>query len=638
MSKGTMTLLVASVIGAIWGCTNGEPQSPGPGPHLYLPEEDERVVDIGVGPTELVLAFDCDAADVGLHEGQVIAGRMDGGYLRTVESVELAGQQATVATLQAALAEAVGTASLHETLSPEGTWQLASGETAGSGDLDLSGIAIFDGYTDAAELLVTATEGSFSFEPQLQLDVEVEDGSVRELEVRLGGPMSLDLTAELSLVLGFSYATEGVLASYSVPVSTTAGEVPVEGLVTVELYGGVELSIAGQGSLLQTARFDAVLDAGARYEDRQWSDSWTPTADLTSDTAPVWEMDGLTDATIYLRPVVRTTLWGVEGPAASAKPFMRADLDAFVPATWYAEAGLDGAIEVQAELFDPDIEAFQQQWTGESAMLHVSDGEWDGYSQVAAGGSCTCALTTEGEVTCWGDDTAGQCSPPEGTFSQLAAGQAHACALDLDGLPTCWGNAAACTGVPGEIPFSAIDAGRDFTCAVRAEDGAILCWGQNDSGQCAPPPGSYSTVAAGSFHACAVDTEGAVHCWGHDHAGQTDALDGSYEDVSCGETFSCGRTPQGIVRCWGCVGTDPGPCESPGTLYTSLDAGPMYACAVSPNGTLDCWGSGGASVTQPPPGTVFTDVASGGGHACALKLYSDIECWGADDQGQATPP
>lgn len=42
-----------------------------------------------------------------------------------------------------------------------------------------------------------------------------------------------------------------------------------------------------------------------------------------------------------------------------------------------------------------------------------------GTKAIAAGGSFTCALRTDDTIACWGSDTEGQASPPEGAFVQV---------------------------------------------------------------------------------------------------------------------------------------------------------------------------------------------------------------------------
>jgi alpha-tubulin suppressor-like RCC1 family protein len=50
-----------------------------------------------------------------------------------------------------------------------------------------------------------------------------------------------------------------------------------------------------------------------------------------------------------------------------------------------------------------------------------------------------CALSADGKVTCWGDNSVGQATPPNQTFTQLSAGDLHTCGLSVGGQLWCWG-------------------------------------------------------------------------------------------------------------------------------------------------------------------------------------------------------
>ncbi len=110
------------------------------------------------------------------------------------------------------------------------------------------------------------------------------------------------------------------------------------------------------------------------------------------------------------------------------------------------------------------------------------------FISVAAGGSHTCAVGTAGELSCWGDDSAGQ----------------------LDGLPS------------GE--FVSVSAGASHSCAIRA-DGTLACWGDDSAGQLDEVPGgTFLAVSAGGTHSCATGSGGAIECWGDNGAGQVQPL------------------------------------------------------------------------------------------------------------------
>jgi alpha-tubulin suppressor-like RCC1 family protein len=198
----------------------------------------------------------------------------------------------------------------------------------------------------------------------------------------------------------------------------------------------------------------------------------------------------------------------------------------------------------------------------------------------------------------------------------LAAGGFHTCVINENGAAMCWGdNEAGQIGNGDEGPDSCF-IGRTIPCAEGPEQVQGLMSGVTD-------------IAAGGSHTCALHN-GVVKCWGSNVRFQL-ARD---EPAGCAsvdsECFS--RTPVTIAG----VGGD------------MIEAGEDFSCVVS-GATVQCWGRnsfgqldgefgpddcpGGFQCSQAPvspPGILgeIVELSLGGSHTCARLENGAVQCWG----------
>jgi alpha-tubulin suppressor-like RCC1 family protein len=158
------------------------------------------------------------------------------------------------------------------------------------------------------------------------------------------------------------------------------------------------------------------------------------------------------------------------------------------------------------------------QWNGNPTGMAIPVGVaglTSGVLAIAAGDHHTCALTQDGGALCWGENDYGQLG--DGTFTDsnspvgvvglppgvraIAAGGDHTCALTQEGGVLCWGDNSY-----GQLGNGAINDQPPFGSPTPVEVAGL------SSG--------VSAVAAGSHHTCVLTQAGASQCWGNNESGQ----------------------------------------------------------------------------------------------------------------------
>jgi hypothetical protein len=232
-----------------------------------------------------------------------------------------------------------------------------------------------------------------------------------------------------------------------------------------------------------------------------------------------------------------------------------------------------------------------------------------------------------------------------------------ACALSTAGEVFCWGTVyGTAVGtdpvrVSGSTPFRQIAANRERVCGITLSDD-LLCWDPTKTSGPQQPPvrsGVASVFGNGGF-VCVIGSTRTVDC-----------LDGSSPPVSVAPGFAfgsahadyrCGQSATGAAYCWSkfSAPVQLGGAFTPGTVSQTYHHG----CILAADGRARCWGgnnygalgNGTIGFTWSEPvastpvagGLSFSAISTGGfgydaAHSCAISggvLY----CWGTNQWGQ----
>ena len=186
------------------------------------------------------------------------------------------------------------------------------------------------------------------------------------------------------------------------------------------------------------------------------------------------------------------------------------------------------------------------------------------FAEIVASYRNTCGLTAGGRAWCWGDNTYGQLGigtkgaqpydapqrvgmDPDLSFETLKLGAWFTCALSTEKEVWCWGNNVdTVLGLP-------------FVDLLDSSTPRLV------------PDREYEKLSAMQWAVCGLDTEGFAHCWGSGSvryelganvivdtptpvavsAPEGEASPVSFVELRHGDYFSCGLTGTGRLYCWG---------------------------------------------------------------------------------------
>lgn len=284
---------------------------------------------------------------------------------------------------------------------------------------------------------------------------------------------------------------------------------------------------------------------------------------------------------------------------------------------------------------------------------------------LALGSDHTCALMSDGTVTCWGKNNQGQLGAPPESVAQSATP-----------LP-----------VPGVEGAVEVVAAHELSCAL-IDGGTVRCWGRNNESQLGagdagvtsmPTPTAVLDLTdatglwAANANVCARRRNGQLLCWGHNANGQVvfgqggsvdvptpiaDLPDAGVVQVAIAHETICALVDDGQVWCWGnngegvigdgTFGVPRRPTRVPSLSgVTELVAG-RHVCAALDGGSVLCWGpnakgelgigDAGTPVPTPTPVAGMTHASrltAAEEVSCAIRNGDEtVFCWGDNSYGQ----
>jgi alpha-tubulin suppressor-like RCC1 family protein len=251
-----------------------------------------------------------------------------------------------------------------------------------------------------------------------------------------------------------------------------------------------------------------------------------------------------------------------------------------------------------------------------------------------------CGIGSDRSIQCWERETniLVQEIPTGNNFKQVTlGGGGHACALDDNNRVTCWGrdNYSQVTDTPTDNDFISISSGYSHNCAIKS-DLSMTCWGDEIwEGATGLQNGSYSQVAGGLIHTCALNQEGKIRCRGED--GDTGRVKDAPKNVDFvqigdGMLYSCALHRNGSIECWGglYVGEFIEAVYPPqGNNFVQLSVGDLHSCAIDIDGKIHCWGEDNEGQSSNVPTEKFAVMVSAlNDHTCAIFDDGSVECWG----------
>lgn len=370
--KLTVLVLVFSTM-VISGCSKKKSTEPEPPDTIIsdkvvvLEEETDVSLDT-VRDSTYIFKFTGEPPKVSKND--VLVGIEGGGYLRRAISVTPEDSSITIETGYAVLTDAIIKGSLDtiiqlsiSDLPKQGGQELgliyaAKGGSVADGIINLSGVELFSGTVDGANVEVSIVDGSISFNPSFDLGFQIENSEIKEFHAIAEGPLTFDCDLEATASDAVTCSNEINIATFQHTAVQLVGFVPIVEVITLSFDAGFESSVSAPGTKEFGIDSEIDVSAGARYSGGSWSTVWDKKANLTGHPV-VWELEAGVQIRGYIKPSISVKLYAVAGPYLEVEPYLgfTSDITASAACSWYGKlyGGIGGDIGFQSSILSYEL-------------------------------------------------------------------------------------------------------------------------------------------------------------------------------------------------------------------------------------------------------------------------------------------
>lgn len=245
---------------------------------------------------------------------------------------------------------------------------------------------------------------------------------------------------------------------------------------------------------------------------------------------------------------------------------------------------------------------------------------------ISAGRDHNLAVSPEGKVTGWGDNSNRKATAPTNLSAVVAisAGTYHSLALKADGTVAGFGYAGEKLSiVPEKLDGVAAIAAGGFHNLVLKADGTVSAWGFKGQRRVLIPERlkRVIAIAAGRDHSLALRSDGSVAAWGANKYKQTNVPSGlsNVVAVAAGDYHSLALRADGTVVAWGSNARGQSSVPQGLNNVAAIAAGHLHSVALSRDGTVVGWGDNSeGQISFDPAMNNVAGISAGAYHTTLL--------------------